>query len=57
MSASVEDAVEVDGVEFPSCRHCCHVFIQPGDEGDMSRSGFGGDAGVGDAEGAVFKDS
>lgn len=57
MSTSVEDAVEVDWVEFPACCYCCHVFVQPRDEGDMTRSGFGGDAGVGDAESAVFKDS
>lgn len=57
MSTSVEDAVEVDRVELPSCCYCCHVLVQPRDEGDMTGSGFGGDASMGDAESAMFEDS
>lgn len=57
MPASIEDAVEVDGVELPTSCDGGNVFVQAGDERDMAWSRFGGNASVGDAKGAVGEDT
>jgi len=57
MSAFVEDTVEVNKVKFLFCCHCCHIFIQLCNKGNMFRSEFDENVNVKDAEGAVFKNS
>ncbi len=55
MSAPVEYAVEIHGVEFPACRHSRHIFVQPRDESYMARSAFRRHTRVRDAKGAMFE--
>lgn len=57
MSTAIEDAVEIDRVQLPPCRDGRDVFIQSCNECYMSRSRLCGNACMGDAKGAMFKDS
>lgn len=57
MAAGVEDTVEGDRVHLPAFGDGGNVFVEAGDEGDVAGAGFGGDAGVADAEGAVGEDA
>lgn len=54
MPAPVENAVEVDWIQFPAGGDGRHIFVQACDQGNMARSGFGGNAGMGDTESAMF---
>ena len=56
MSAAIEHAVEVDRVQLPPSSDRGDILVEAGDECDVTRAGFGGDAGVGDTEGAFFED-
>ena len=57
MPAPVENAVEVDRVQFPAGGNGRHILVQACNQGNMARSGFGGDAGVRDTESAMFENS
>jgi hypothetical protein len=54
MPAPVENAVEIDRVQFPAGGDSRDILVQACDEGYMARSGFGRNASVGDTKGTMF---
>lgn len=57
MSAPVEYAVEVDGVELPARRNSRNILVQTRDQSNVPRSGLGRHSCMRYAEGAMFQDA
>ena len=57
MLAPVEHAVEVHGVQLPPSCDGRHIFVQTGNERNMSGTRFGRDTGMGNAKGAMFENT
>ncbi len=57
MPGAVENTIEVDGIELPSCCYGGDVFVEACDEGDVTGAGFSWYSCMRDAEGAVVEDA
>lgn len=55
MPATIEDTVKVDGVEFPASGDGGNVFIEAGDEGNVSGARLCRDSRVRYAKGSMLK--
>lgn len=54
MSASVENAIKIDGIKFPAGGDRRDIFVQSGDQSDMTRTRLGGYSGMRDAKCTMF---